>query len=42
MVVFFFLPAYGCRVSSDLKRDVDAFAFILKYKELQTFAPLPS
>jgi len=30
-------PVYVFPVSSDLKPDVDAFAFILKYEELETF-----
>lgn len=35
-------PVYAFPVSSDLKPDVDAFTFTLKYEELETFTPLPS
>lgn len=34
-------PVYAFPVFSDLKPDVDAFAFTLKYKELEMCTPLP-
>lgn len=34
-------PVYAFPVSSDLKPDVDAFAFRVKYNELETCTPLP-
>lgn len=35
-------PVYAFSVSSDLKPDVDALSFTLKYEELKAFTPLPS